>query len=384
MSGQTVESLIVGAGPAGLAIAACLRVAGREFCLVEREQTVGSRWRQHYERLHLHTVKQLSHLPYMPMPRDYPRYPSREQFVEYLENYAETFALRPDFGTEVRSAKYEGEHWVVATSRETYKAQNLIVASGYNAVPHRPTWPGLDRYEGQLCHSRNYQNGSSYAGKRVLVVGFGNSGGEIAVDLHEHGAEVAICVRGGVNITERDIGAGPLQLSAQYASVLLSKLPLQLADAIARGAQAVSVGDLSRYGLRRPHYGPIRGIVEHARVPLIDVGTIDLITEGKIAVVGAIERFDEAGVWLYDGSHRTFDSVVLATGYRGDVRFIDGYEQLIDDRGYPTSYGREAGRPGLYFIGFRNPPTGALREMTIEAQRVLGDIVRRSEVEATA
>ncbi len=371
---------MIGAGPAGLAMAACLRVAGREFAVVEREDAVGSSWRRHYDRLHLHTVRQLSHLPYLPLPADYPRYPSRQQFVDYLEHYAQTFDLQPDFGTEVRSAKHRGGAWQVATSRATYRAEHLVVATGYNAVPHRPTWPGLERYEGDLLHSREYRNGAEYAGKRVLVVGFGNSGGEIAIDLHEHGAEVAICVRGGVNITPRDIGGGPFKVSAQYASVALAKLPLALADAIARQTQAISVGDLSRYGLRRPHYGPIRGIVEHARIPLIDIGTIALVTAGEVVVVGEIERFDEAGVWLMDGSHRTFDAVVLATGYRGNVRFLDGFAPLTDDRGYPKVFGREAGRPGLYFIGFRNPPTGALREITIEAQRIAGDIVRRTSI----
>ncbi|MGB1012696.1 MAG: flavin-containing monooxygenase [Nannocystaceae bacterium] len=379
MSVQTVETLVIGAGPAGLAMGACLRVGGRSFTLVERTASVGSRWRNHYDRLHLHTVRQLSHLPYLPMPRSYGRYPSREQFVAYLENYAKTFELEPDFATEVRHASLgDDKVWQVTTSRTTYRCKNLVVATGYNAVPHRPNWPGMETYTGQLSHSGAYKNGSEYAGKRVLVVGFGNSGGEIGVDLHEHGAEVSVCVRGQVHITPRDIGAGRFQLSAQYASLLLSKLPLSVADTIAKQTQAISVGDLSQFGLSRPEYGPLRGIVERGRVPLIDVGILPLITAGKVAVVGAIDRFDEAGVWLADGSHRTFDAVVLATGYRGNLKFLEGITPLLDDRGYPRVFGREAGLSGLYFVGFRNTPTGALREMTIEAQRVAGDIVRKA------
>lgn len=369
-----VDTVIVGAGPAGLAVAGCLRVAGLEFELVEREANIAASWRRHYDRLHLHTVKSLSHLPYLPMPRDYPRYPSRDQLVAYLEGYAREFAIAPRLGVLVRGAQRRHGAWEVALANGALRARNLVIASGYNGAPHRPSWPGLSDFSGPVLHSSEYRSGASFAGQQVLVVGIGNSGGEIALDLHEAGARVTMCVRSPVHITPRDVNGLP----AQVASLLLSGLPLRWADAVARVTRRLNYGDLSRYGLETPEGGAITRIVERGRIPLIDIGTVARIRAGEIAVIGAIERFDVDGVQLADGERRAFDAVVLATGYRASFdRFLEGAAAVSDDRGLPRVHGHEATVPGLFFIGFRNPPTGALREITIEAQRIAGEILRK-------
>ncbi len=169
------EVLIVGAGQAGLAVAACLQRNGVRFIMLERGDRIGMSWHQHYDRLHLHTAKALSALPYVPFPRHYPRYPSRVQLIAYLEAYAAHFDIHPQFRETVVAATHSAGGWRTTTEHTVYHSPNLVVATGYNAHPYRPTWPGQAQFLGSIIHSSAYRNGEAYRGKRVLVVGFGNS-----------------------------------------------------------------------------------------------------------------------------------------------------------------------------------------------------------------
>src|SRR5690606_19988877 len=144
-----------------------------------------------------------------------------------------------------------------------------------------------------------------------------------------------------------------------------SRLPRAVADAIALKLVAFTVGDLTPWGLRRPSIGPIQQVQELGRIPLVDIGTIDLIKQGAISVVPAgIERFTSDGVRFDNGEAHPFDVVLLATGYKPRLdRFIEDADTLTDERGYPRHHGTDTARPNLYFIGYRNPITGALRDI---------------------
>ena len=360
------EALIVGAGPAGLATAQALRSRGIPFAILEREQTLAPAWQRHYERLHLHTAKRFSSLPGMPFPDEAPTYPSRRQVIEYLNAYAERFELRPRLGVEVQRLHSEGTSWRVVTNEGEMRASNVVLATGLNAVPMQPRWPGMDEYRGELLHSSAYRNAARWVGRRVLVVGAGNSGAEIALDLAEHGVRAELCVRGKLHVTLRDTLGMPTPLP----TILLTKLPLPVADAIARATLRLKVGDLSRWGIESPEYGPIRGILEQGRVPLIDVGTLERIKQGDIVVRKAIERFHPDGVAFIDGSRIACDAVILATGYRSGLeRLIDRAEELVDARGRAL-HGGITPRTGLYLVGYATPATGLLREIGFSARRV--------------
>lgn len=372
-----INTIVVGAGPAGLAVGACLKRAGIPSLILEETRQVGAAWRQHYDRLHLHTSKANSALPFAPFSRDYPRYPSRLQVIEYLETYARRFQLEVRFGQRVIAAHREDELWIVQTQDALYTALNLVIATGYNWEPYIPSWPGQTAFRGAVLHSSQYKNGEPFKGQQVLVVGFGNSGGEIAIDLCESGALTSIAVRSPANVIPRDL----FGISIQSISIVESWLPPRLVDAMNAPILNAVIGDLTRYGLRRPPRGPVAQIATTARIPLIDVGTIRLIKQGRIGVYPGIERFSEQGVLFTDGAERQFDAVILATGYRPRANaFLEGAAAAFDEDGAPSTSGRESPVPGLYFCGYTIPPTGVLREIAIEARWISADIAQKHAV----
>ncbi len=362
------ETLIVGAGPAGLATAAALGRVGVTHSIVDAAEDVGSSWRGHYERLRLHTAAEHSALPFRPFPDHYPTYPSRQQIVDYLADYARHFSIRPHFGKRVTRLGRSDDRFSVEFADGTEaRPRRVVVATGYNGVPNRPALPGLERFAGTVTHSRDYYSGRDYADRDVLVVGCGNSGGEIAIDLWECGARPALVVRSEVHVQPRDFFGVPSHQSA----LLLSRLPRPIADAVGRGVGELLYGDLEAYGIHRPAGGPISMLEDEGRVPLIDIGTVELIRQGAIEVVPGVREVSADEVEFVDGTSRPVDDIVLATGYRsGLTEWLDDAELVLDDRGYPTRHAAPTAVEGLYFVGFRNPATGALHDIRREAIRL--------------
>lgn len=376
---RETDTLIIGAGPSGLAMAACLRNVGVPFIIVEARDNVGYAWRNHYDRLHLHTVKVLSNLPYLRFPDHVEKYPSRRAVVDYLDAYARHFAINPHFNEEVTSVRSADGLWETVTTANHYRSGRVVICTGYNRRPVIPAWPGQESFRGTIIHSAEYRNGRPYSGKRVLVVGIGNTGGEIAVDLHEYGAAaVHICVRSPINVIPRDLWGMP----AQVTGILLSKLPEPMAFFLSKRLARMAMGDLSKYGIRWPDIGPAEHVTRHGRVPLIDIGTVALIKKGVVKVVPAIDRITETGVVFANGEHHDYDALILATGYKAALDgFLECAAEVTDDRGYPVPPAGESSRRGLYFLGYVNPTTGLLRQIAIDAQRIAKDIVFQARAE---
>ena len=354
---ERVAAVVVGAGPAGLAVSACLRGADVEHALLEREPAVATSWRRHYDRLHLHTDRRRSILPGASFPPGTPRYPSRDQVIAYLERYAAEHAAPPRLGEEVRSARREADAWAVETTRGAFRARHLVVATGVNGEPIEPSWPGLEGFPGEVLHSARYRNGAAWRDRDVLVVGLGNSGGEIAIDLHEHGARPALSVRGPVSVIPRDVLGVPVLALA----VPLARLPPRVADLLARPLIRLTLGDPARAGLARPSTGPMEQIARRARIPLIDVGTLGLLRTGAVRLFPGLERFDGAEARFVDGRAARFDAVVLATGYRPRLDFLAGA---------PSPGASEARAQRLHYCGFDVVATGMLRQIAIEARAI--------------
>jgi cation diffusion facilitator CzcD-associated flavoprotein CzcO len=367
------DAIIIGAGPAGLAAAHELNARGLETVILEKEGCVGAVWRRHYDRLHLHTPRSTSSLPGLKMPTAFGRYPSRSQFVEYLESYATKFALKPRFGAAVKAVRRDGGGWLAEAGAHSTTAAIIVVATGWADFPYLPTWPGMDSFKGPILHSSAYRNPNSFAGKRTLVVGFGNSGAEIALDLCEAAVEVALSVRSPVCVLPRDF----LGIPVVNLAIAQRFLPAGLVDALNAPLLRLVVGSMKGLGMKQADKGPVRMIKEDGRVPVLDVGTVAKIRDGKIKVRPAIEVFAMDGVRFADGRKEGFDSVILATGFRPDLRtLLPDARGVLDASGKPLVSDRHTAEPGLYFIGAIAVPTGQFREIGIGAVKIANDARR--------
>jgi hypothetical protein len=360
---ESTDVVVIGAGPAGLAMGACLRRAGLNFIILEKERELGSSWRRHYERLHLHTIKRYSSLPLLPFPKDYPRYVPKDLMIKYLDNYAQHFDLAPRFGEAVRSVHRAEDDWSVETAASAVRAPSVVVATGYNADPVSRSDPRLERFKGKLIHSADYFNAKPFASQSVLVIGMGNTGAEIALDLAEGGARPTISVRNGVHIVPRELFGLPIQVVAMLATKLL---PLKANDALFPPILDLAIGDLSRFGIKRPRQGILQQIRDAAKIPVIDVGTVRKIRENAIRIAPAVSSATEDGVYFDGGTDEHFDAIILATGYRPN------YVSFLKTDATP---GAAAGHSGIYFVGFYNSVTGLLLEIGKEAVQVADDIV---------
>jgi putative flavoprotein involved in K+ transport len=344
--------------------------------VLEQSTDVGSSWRGHYDRLHLHTTRTLSDLPGLRFPRPLGRWVSRDGVIAYLERYAAEHRLEVILDTEVSRIDRRGAGWSLTTSHGEHLAAHVVVATGYNRRPYIPDWKGLDEHTGELIHAASYREPTPYRGKEVLVVGTGNSGAEIAVDLVEGGAaRVLISVRTPPQIFPRQA----LGVPTQAFGICLRRLPIPVGDAVAAALQRVLVGDLSRHGMPKPDRRPHTDFLIRDVVPILDVGLIGLLKRGAVEVVAAVEGFENGDVVLADGSRITPDAVIAATGYRRDLEPLVGHLRVLEPTGRPAVHGADThpAAPGLYFIGFSNPISGNLREIGIQARKIARAISAR-------
>ena len=371
------DVLVVGAGPAGLAVAGCLTRLGVRPEVIERARDVASSWRSHYERLHLHTVKEHSALPHVPFPSGCPKYVPRRQVVDYLASYAQQFGIAPRFGEEAVEIRRDDGRWHTrCRSGLRIRSRCVVLATGANHVPNLPHFPGQDQYRGAVTHSSAYRDATPFAGKRVLVVGMGNTGAEIALDLAEHGVAVVLSLRSPVNIVYRDVLGRPTQLT----SMALARLPTRLGDAVARLLRDLTVGDLGRWGIRTPATSPLQQLREEGRTPVIDIGTVKLIKSGAIAVRPGISSFTGEGVRFDNERGEPFDAVIMATGFGAAVGGLFPQAPVpVDGKGLPLQLAGEGPLEGAYFVGYDvRQPGGLLRTIGQQAQQVAQLIVKKS------
>ena len=366
---------MIGAGPAGLAAAAMLQAADVDTLVLERAPDIADSWRHHYDRLHLHTIRWLSGLPGLPIPRSEGPWVSREGVIGYLESYRRHHRIRVRCNTEVGGLGRTDRGWAVETNASPLLAGSVVVATGFNRDPFLPPWPGRESFDGELIHSSDYRNPEPYRGKDVLVVGTGNSGAEIAVDLGEGGAEsVRIAVRTPPNIMRRDVAGFP----SQALGVATRRLPPAVIDRLSLVMQRLTVGDLSSHGLPPPPRG-VHTRASEGVIPILDVGLIRMLKDGEVQVVAAVERFEGHDVVLVDGSRVQPDAVIAATGFRRGLEPLVGRFGVLKSNGQPAVHGGRSDprAPDIYFIGYTNPLSGNLREVGIDGRRIAKAIAAR-------
>jgi len=374
---DTSPAVVIGAGPAGLAMAAELGRVGIHAVVIDKAGEVGSSWANHYDRLHLHTTRRLSSLPGSVIPRSAGRWVARDDFRAYLRDYARRNSLDVRLNTSVTSVDHLPDgRWRVGCGAEAIVTLLVVIATGYNHTPKLPDWPGSDSFTGRILHSSEYRNPAAVDGQSVLVVGPGNSGAEIAVDLAGAGKQVWLAIRTPPNIVRRVV----LGVASQVLVLSVSPFPTRVGDGISRLLQKVTVGDLSRFGLPKAPRGVFTQQERDDVTPTIDVGLIDVVRAGRVTVVPSVESFDVDAVTLANGEVLRPEAVVVATGYRRGLEPLVGHLGVIAPSGRPTINAAQQapGLDGLYFLGYSNPLTGNIRQVGIDARAIARQVGRRA------
>ena len=373
------EVVIVGAGPAGLAAAAELGRRGISALVLERGGSVATSWRRRYDRLRLNTSRWTSNLPHARYPRTAGLFPSRDDVLSYLEDYAAHNRIQIRCGMLVERVDRDADHWTLTISGEQMRAAHLIIATGHQHTPLIPAWPGREQFNGRLLHSAEYRNPREFQGADVLVVGPGCSGMEIAYDLAEGGANrVHVAIRTQPNMILRQ--AGPLP--GDVPATLMYRLPAQIGDRQTRLIRRLTIGDLSAHGLVPPKEGIMSRSHREGKAPaILDKPVIDAIKERHIEIVAAVDSLDATGVLLADGTRLEPDVVIAATGYTTGLEPLVGHLGVLDERGVPLIHGGPASAQGLRFIGYQPRPAqigyvGA--EATRAAKQIKKELTSRS------
>jgi len=356
---ERVDVVVVGGGPAGLATSQQLRRHGVPHRVLERGDDVGYTWANLYDSLTLHTGKHMSGLPSMPLPRSAPLFVPRRQFLDYLRRYARAFDLPVDTGRDVERMTRTDGTWTVSTSRGVLAARVVVVATGIVANPKTPHFPGRDRFAGRIAHSVAYRRPDGYAGRRVLVVGVGNSGAEIASEIARAGGNVTLAVRSGANVVPLTL----LGLPIQYVAFWVRKLPRRVQERAIALVQLLTQLRRGKPVLPRPAYSPLD------EIPIIGFHLVDAIAQGLIDVRAGVAELTAQGARFTDGTAGRFDEIILATGFGAALGPLEGLVQ-IDAKGFARRRDRvvSVDQPGLYVVGHNYDATGGLYNISRDAR----------------
>jgi cation diffusion facilitator CzcD-associated flavoprotein CzcO len=328
---------IIGAGPAGLASLKAMLDAGHEVDCFEKSDTIGGHWNHDYDALHLITSRQVTGFAEFPMPAHWPLFPHRNQMLEYFHLYADAFDLRRHitFGISVDAVEpiatdgpVGSAGWIVTTSdgmRREY--DGVLVANGHLWDQKIPEVPGT--YTGKQIHSGSYRNTGDIEGRRVLVIGSGNSGCDLAVDAAQQHFDTHIVMRRGHHFQPNTFFGKPRSELAW-----MQEYTFEEQDLIARLMMRVSVGEASDYpGMPIPDH---RALADGP--PVVNDLLLYWIQHGRITVRPGIERFDGTTVHFSDGTSDDFDTILWATGFHASLPFLDD-TLLVKQDGVPLRVG---------------------------------------------
>jgi cation diffusion facilitator CzcD-associated flavoprotein CzcO len=372
--------VVIGAGQGGISAALALKDAGVGALIVDRADQLAAAWRDRYDRLRLNSSRWFSHLPGRRYPKGTPLFPGRDDVIAYLERHAREDGIELMLGTNVIRIDRDDGAWVARTDHGDLTAAQMVVATGYEAAPRIPEWPGRADFTAQLLHASEYRNPQAFSNRSVLVVGPGCSGMEIAYDLAVGGAgKVWLSVRTPPNIVLRE---GPGGIPGDLIALTLLHTPVRFADAFTNFGRRRDLGDLSEHGLPIPEEGVYSRLHRLGVVPsIVDREVIEAIKARQIEVVRGVESLDGYGVRLADGARIEPEVVIAATGYERGLEALVGHLGVLDERGVPRHQGGEAAAPGLRFIGYTARPA-ALGYMGKQAKRAAKAIAGELRVSA--
>jgi cation diffusion facilitator CzcD-associated flavoprotein CzcO len=358
---------VIGGGPAGLATAALLRRSGLRSVVVDRRSSVGGSWPDRYDSLRLNTVRWMSDLPGQRMPRSTGRWVRRDDIAAYLRGYADAHGLELRPGCEAGRLERSADGWSILLDGTPTWFAGVVVATGGARTPVVPDWDGSDGFTGRLLHSSGYRRPADHAGRRVLVVGAGSSGGEVCVDLAGAGVDVTWSVRSAPQVFPREVLRVPATPFAPVADVLPDRWLDRLGPWLERRL----------YGPRDylpPPSAPMMELLARCKEPMTADGIVALVRSGRVRVVAALDSLTPDGAVLVDGTRVGCDDVIAATGYRPGLEPLVGHLGVLDRDGRPVALAPAA---GLAFVGYRIPFTGTLWAIENDA-RLAARSIRRA------
>lgn len=345
-------AIVIGAGASGLAAAYALKKRGIPVRIIEKSSHAGDAWYHRHPQLHLNTHRHLSKLPGMAIPKSAGPFPSRDSIIQYLDDYARQLDAPIDYGVTVERINQSDLGWVIETDKGVYTTHHVVVATGHDRVPHIPYWEGHKQFEKEIIHAADLGDISRYQGKKILVVGAGNSGADVLNHLSTINTDkLWVSVRHGPTVFPKRLYGVPVQ----RLSPVLAKLSIPAVDRLLNLTEKIAFGDLKKWGLHKHPLGGATRLAETGTSPAIDNGFIAALKAGKIEVVAEIKQLESTAVQLVDKQSIEPDIVISATGYRTGLENILGHLNILDDTGIPPIQGAEQLRdyPGLWFTGMK-------------------------------
>jgi len=356
---------VIGAGSSGLAACQVLGARGVDYDCFEKGSMIGGNWRYEndngtssaYRSLHINSARKLMSFRSFPMPDSYPDYPSHWQVAKYFDDFAARFGLteRIAFNTEVVAVEPDGGEWEVTVEgpdgeRRSERYRAVLVANGHHWKPRwpEPPFPGADEYEGEQLHVHHYREPDVLEGRRVLVLGIGNSAVDVAVESSRIAAKTFMAMRRSAYVIPKFLGGKPID---EATPPIATYLPMSVRRFFMKRLLRLSVGEMTDYGLEAPDHKLLEA---H---PTVSSELLPRIGHGDIAVKPNIDRF--AGgrtVRFADGSEEEIDLTIYCTGYEIAFPFLDPAVFAARDNRMPL-YKRAVAveTPGLYFVGFIQP-----------------------------
>ncbi|MER8430710.1 flavin-containing monooxygenase [Mesorhizobium caraganae] len=367
--------IVIGAGGAGLTAAHALLKAGVQVMVLEKEARLAEPWHRRHPQLHLNTHRDLSALPGVAFPAGTPAFPHRSAIIRHLNEFRAMHRLPVEFGVSVDEIAFDGDHWLVQTSVGPRLARHVIIATGRDRQPVIPAWKGMKAFAGRVIHSAEFGDANDYAGRKILVVGAGNSGFDALNHLARvDTAQIWLSARNGPALLPKRIG----QIAVHRFSPILARLPFKLADAVMAATQRLVFGDLTAFGLPPTPSGGASRLASDYTAIAADDGAVDAIKDRRIIVVPTVREFTRDTVIFDNGVTIQPDIVIAATGYRTGLEAMLGKLGVLDKKGVPLFNGADSDPklPGLWFTGMRPSIRGCFANARIQAKAIAARIAR--------
>ncbi|MEO9873422.1 MAG: NAD(P)/FAD-dependent oxidoreductase [Anderseniella sp.] len=361
--------IVIGAGLSGLTAARELARRGFPVTVLEAGDRVAEPWRARHPQLRLNTHRHFAGLPGRSIPHADGSFLRRDTVVDYLESYAADLDVPVRFGVKVTGIEQAGAGWRLSTDGQAHECGHVIFATGRDRIPHMPVWKGRNHFKGELIHAADLGDITRLNNKRVLVIGAGNSGGDVLNHLAQREpAEVLISVRHGPAIVPTRVFGFPLHRAAN----LFATLPVAALDPAFRLMQWLFFGNLARHGLTSHPDGGGTRLLRDGVAFAMDDGFVAAIRDGRFKVAGAIDEFRQDTVVFGDGQTFQPDTVICATGYRTGLEPLLGHLSVLDDYGVPLCPAGDVdpANKGLWFTGYRPVFQGYFHAAAASARRI--------------